>query len=44
MKELADVVIIVPSDDTAHIQEGHIAIGQVIFAMLENEMYGGKKD
>ncbi len=44
MKELADVAIIVPSDDTARIQEGHITIGHIIFAMVENEMYGGKKD
>jgi len=44
MKALADVAIIVPSDDTARIQEGHITIGHIIFAMVENEMYGGKKD
>ncbi len=44
MKELADVAIIIPSDDTARIQEGHIAVGHIIFTMVENEMYGGKKD
>ncbi len=44
MRELADVAVIVPSDDTARIQEGHITIGHIIFAMVENEMYGGKKD
>ncbi len=43
MKELADVAIIVPSDDTARIQEGHITIGHIIFSLVENEMYGGKK-
>jgi D-sedoheptulose 7-phosphate isomerase len=43
MKELADVAIIIPSDDTARIQEGHIAVGHIIFTMVENEMYGGKK-
>jgi len=41
MKELADIAIIVPSDETAHIQEGHIAIGHIIFTMVENEMYSG---
>ena len=44
MKELADIAIIIPSDDTAHIQEGHIAVGHIIFTLVENEMYGGKKD
>ncbi len=44
MKEFADIAIIVPSDDTARIQEGHITIGHIIFAMVENEMYGGKRD
>ncbi len=44
MKDLADVAIIIPSDDTVHIQEGHIAVGHIIFTMVENEMYGGKKD
>lgn len=43
MRELADIAIIIPSDDTAHIQEGHIAVGHIIFTMVENEMYGGKK-
>jgi D-sedoheptulose 7-phosphate isomerase len=44
MKELADVAIIIPSDDTAHIQEGHIAVGHIIFTIVENEMYGGRKE
>jgi D-sedoheptulose 7-phosphate isomerase len=44
MKDLADVAIIVPSDETARIQEGHITIGHIIFTMVENEMYGAKKD
>jgi D-sedoheptulose 7-phosphate isomerase len=44
MKELADVAIIIPSDDTAHIQEGHIAVGHIIFTLVENEMYGKEKD
>jgi D-sedoheptulose 7-phosphate isomerase len=42
MKPLADISIIVPSNDTARIQEGHITIGHIIFAMVENEMYGGR--
>ena len=37
---LVDVPIVVPSDDTQRIQEGHIAIGHVICALVEQEMYG----
>jgi D-sedoheptulose 7-phosphate isomerase len=39
-KDLADVAVIVPSDDTQRIQEGHIAIGHIICALVEREMYG----
>jgi len=40
MKDLADVSIIVPSDDTQRIQEGHITIGHIICALVERELYG----
>ncbi len=33
---LADLVIRVPSDRTCHIQEGHIAIGQVLCGIVED--------
>jgi D-sedoheptulose 7-phosphate isomerase len=40
MKDLVDVAIIVPSDDTQRIQETQITIGHIICALLEKEMYG----
>lgn len=40
MKNLADVCVIVPSDDTQRIQEGHITIGHIICALVEQELYG----
>lgn len=39
-KDLADCVLIVPSDDTQRIQEGHITIGHIIFQQVEQELYG----
>lgn len=37
---LVDVAIIVPSDDTQRIQEGHITIGHILCALVERELYG----
>jgi D-sedoheptulose 7-phosphate isomerase len=39
-KGLCDVAIIVPSNDTQRIQEGHITIGHIICGLVEREMYG----
>lgn len=39
-RELVDVAIIVPSEDTQRIQEGHITIGHIIFQEVEQEIYG----
>ncbi|MDE3057913.1 MAG: D-sedoheptulose 7-phosphate isomerase [Bacteroidota bacterium] len=39
-KDLVDLAIIVPSDDTQRIQEGHITIGHIIFQEVEQEMFG----
>ena len=39
-KNLVDLAIIVPSDDTQRIQEGHITIGHIIFQEVEQEMFG----
>jgi D-sedoheptulose 7-phosphate isomerase len=39
-KDLVDVAIIVPSNDTQRIQEGHITIGHIIFQEVEQEMFG----
>ena len=42
-RSLVDVPIVVPSDNTQRIQEGHIAIGHVIVGLVEREMYGGNE-
>ncbi len=39
-KDLVDVAIIVPSDDTQRIQEGQITVGHILCALIEREMYG----
>ncbi|MDP2889207.1 MAG: SIS domain-containing protein [Bacteroidota bacterium] len=36
----ADVLIKVPSDDTARIQEAHILIGHIICELVESELFG----
>ena len=38
---LADVEINVPSSETSHIQEAHIAVGQLIAFLVEDELYPG---
>ncbi len=39
-KALCDLAIVIPSDDTQRIQEGHITIGHIICGLVEKEMYG----
>ena len=39
-KGLCDLAIVVPSNDTQRIQEGHITIGHIIFQEVEQEMFG----
>jgi len=39
LKDLSDVVIQVPSDDTQHIQEAHITIGHILCAIIEQSLY-----
>jgi D-sedoheptulose 7-phosphate isomerase len=39
-KALVDVPIIIPSNDTQRIQEGHITVGHIICGLVEGEMYG----
>ena len=39
-KGLSDVAIVVPSNDTQRIQEGHITIGHIVCALVERELYG----
>jgi D-sedoheptulose 7-phosphate isomerase len=40
LKNLSDVPVIIPSDDTQRIQEGHITIAHIICGILEDEMFG----
>lgn len=39
-RNLVDIAIIVPSNDTQRIQEGHITIGHIIFQQAEQELFG----
>jgi len=39
-KELTDLSIIIPSQDTQRIQEGHITVGHIIFQQVEQELFG----
>jgi len=39
-KELVDIPIIIPSNDTQRIQEGHITVAHIICGIVENEMFG----
>ena len=36
---LADIQLVVPSDDTQHIQEAHIAIGHAIAALVDRALF-----
>lgn len=39
-KEIVDASIIIPSNDTQRIQEGHITVAHIICGIIENEMFG----
>ncbi len=39
-KNIVDVPIIIPSNDTQRIQEGHITVAHIICGIIENEMFG----
>ena len=38
--ELVDIALLVPSQETARIQECHIMLGQILCAVVEKELYG----
>ena len=38
-KDLVDVAIVIPSNDTQRIQEGHITVGHIIFQQVEHELF-----
>ena len=39
-KDMVDIPVIIPSDDTQRIQEGHITVAHIICGIIENEMFG----
>ena len=43
MRELCDILLNVPSDDTPRIQESHIMIGHIICEIIETEIFGDGK-
>ena len=43
LTRLADVVIAVPSGDTPHIQEAHLAIEHILCRLVERELFGHSK-
>ena len=38
-KEMVDIPIIIPSNDTQRIQEGHITVAHILCGIVENEMF-----
>ena len=43
MKELSDLLINIPSNDTPRIQEAHITIGHIICEIVEKTLFGNDK-
>ncbi len=43
LREIANVAISVPSNNTQYIQESHIAIEHIICEIVENHLFGAKK-
>jgi len=39
-KKMVDIAIVIPSNDTQRIQEGHITVAHIICGLLEREMFG----
>ncbi len=39
-KALCDIPIVIPSNDTQRIQEGHITVAHILCGIVENEMFG----
>jgi len=40
MKEVVDLCLCVPSDNTPRIQEAHITVGHIIYEIVEKELFG----
>ncbi|MDI6891778.1 MAG: D-sedoheptulose 7-phosphate isomerase [Actinomycetota bacterium] len=43
LADLADLAVVIPSDETPRIQEAHITIGHIICRLVEEEIFGKKK-
>jgi D-sedoheptulose 7-phosphate isomerase len=41
LKELADIPIVIPSENVQRIQEGHITVGHILCEATERILYGG---
>jgi D-sedoheptulose 7-phosphate isomerase len=41
MKQVSDILLNVPSNDTPRIQESHIMIGHIICQLVEEQIFGG---
>ncbi|PIU67803.1 MAG: phosphoheptose isomerase [Armatimonadetes bacterium CG07_land_8_20_14_0_80_40_9] len=41
LRRVVDLILCVPSLDTARIQEGHITIGHIICRLVEEKLFGG---
>lgn len=39
-KAMVDVPVVIPSNDTQRIQEGHITVAHILCGIIENEMFG----
>lgn len=44
IKDIADISIVIPSDNTARIQESHIMIGHIICELVENAMVENERE
>ncbi|NOY49808.1 MAG: D-sedoheptulose 7-phosphate isomerase [Chlorobi bacterium] len=44
MNDVCDINIVVPSDNTARIQETHILIGHIVCQIIENKIFQDKND
>jgi D-sedoheptulose 7-phosphate isomerase len=40
LRELADIALVIPSDDTARIQELHLAVEHILCAWIEERLAG----
>ena len=37
---MMDVAVVIPSDDTQRIQEGHITVAHIVCGLIEQTMFG----